>query len=135
MKFKYKLIMAKIKLLFQVLNIIFIILYVYPGSILGYIFYRDFSIQPQITKDFLVSSNHVYAFLVLSLIGLFAYYKSSKVMILNYLILISIILEVLHLVIPNRSFQYSDLFGNIIGVLLSILLINIFKFWRKDEHI
>ena len=127
--------MSKIKLLFQVLNIIFIILYVYPGSILGYFFYRDSSIQPQITKDFLVSSNHVYAFLVLSLIGLFAYYKSSKMMILNYLILISIILEVLHLVIPNRSFQYGDLFGNIIGVLLSILLINIFKFWRKDEHI
>ena len=127
--------MSKIKILFQVLNVIFIILYVYPGSILGYLLYRDFSTQPQITGDFLVSSNHVYAFLVLSLIGLFAYYKSSKVMILNYLILISIILEVLHLVIPNRSFQYSDLFGNIIGVLLSILLINIFKFWRKDEHI
>ena len=127
--------MSKIKILFQVLNVIFIIFYVYPGSILGYFFYRDFSIQPQITRDILVSSNHVYAFLVLSLIGLFAYYKSSKVIILNYLILISIILEVLHLVIPNRSFQYSDLFGNIIGVLLSILLINIFKFWRKDEHI
>ena len=127
--------MSKIKILFQVLNVILIIIYVFPGSILGYSLYRDFSAQPQITKDFLVSSNHVYAFLVLSLIGLFAYYKSSKMMILNYLILISIILEVLHLVIPNRSFQYSDLFGNIIGVLLSILLINIFKFWRKDEHI
>ena len=127
--------MSKIKILFQVLNVIFIIIYVFPGSILGYFLYRDFSAQPQITRDFLVSSNHVYAFLVLSLIGLFAYYKSSKVIILNYLILISIILEVLHLVIPNRSFQYSDLFGNIIGVLLSILLINIFKFWRKDEHI
>ena len=127
--------MSKIKILFQVLNVIFIILYVYPGSILGYFLYRDSTVQPQITGDHLVSSNHVYAFLVLSLIGLFAYYKSSKVIILNYLILISIILEVLHLVIPNRSFQYSDLFGNIIGVLLSILLINIFKFWRKDEHI
>ena len=127
--------MSKIKILFQVLNVIFIILYVYPGSILGYFFYRDFSAQPQITGDFLVSSNHVYAFLVLSLIGLFAYYKSSKVIILNYLILISIILEVLHLVIPNRSFEYRDLFGNIVGVFLSILLINIFNFWRKDEHI
>mgnify|MGYP001454675258 FL=1 len=123
--------MSKIKILFQVLNVIFIILYVYPGSILGYFIYRDFSIQPQITRDFLVSSNHVYAFLLLSLIGLIAYYKSSKEIIFNYLILISIILEVLHLVIPNRSFQYSDLFGNIIGVLLSILLISIFKFWRK----
>ena len=127
--------MSKIKILFQVLNVIFIIIYVFPGSILGYFLYRDFSAQPQITGDFLVSSNHVYAFLVLSLIGLFAYYKSSKVIILNYLILISIILEVLHLVIPNRSFQYSDLFGNIVGVLLSILLINIFKFLGKNEHI
>ena len=127
--------MSKIKILFQVLNVIFIIIYVFPGSILGYFLYRDFSAQPQITGDFLVSSNHVYAFLVLSLIGLFAYYKSSKVIILNYLILISIILEVLHLVIPNRSFQYSDLFGNIVGVLLSILLINIFKFLGKNEHV
>ena len=123
--------MSKIKILFQVLNVIFIIFYLYPGSILGYFFYRDFSIQPHITKDFLVSSNHVYGFLVLSLIGLFAYYKSSKVIILNYLILISIILEVLHLVIPNRSFQFTDLFGNIVGVLLSILLLNIYNFWRK----
>ena len=126
--------MSKIKILFQVLNVIFIIFYVYPGSILGYFFYRDFSIQPQITRDFLFSSNHLYAFLLLSLTGLFAYYKSSKLIIINYLILISIILEVLHLNIPNRSFQYSDLFGNIVGVLLSILIINIFKFWRKNEH-
>ena len=126
--------MSKIKILFQVLNVIFIIFYVYPGSILGYFFYRDFSIQPQITRDFLFSSNHLYAFLLLSLTGLFAYYKSSKLIIINYLILISIILEVLHLIIPNRSFQYSDLFGNIIGVLLSILLINIFKFWRKNGY-
>ena len=127
--------MSKIKLLFQVLNIIFIILYVYPGSILGYFFYRDSSIQPQITKDFLVSSNHVYAFLVLSLIGLFAYYKSSKVIILNYLILISIILEVLHLVIPNRSFQFSDLFGNMLGVLISLLVLILINYWRKNEFI
>ena len=127
--------MSKIKILFQVLNVIFIIFYVFPGSILGYFLYRDFSAQPQITGDFLVSSNHVYAFLVLSLIGLFAYYKSSKVIILNYLILISIILEVLHLVIPNWSFEYRDLFGNIVGVFLSILLLSIFNFWRKDEHI
>jgi len=113
----------------------FIIFYVYPGSILGYFFYRDFSIQPQITRDFLFSSNHVYAFLVLSLIGLFAYYKSSKMMILNYLILISIILEVLHLVIPNRSFQFSDLFGNMFGVLISLLVLILINYWSKNEFI
>ena len=124
--------MQKTKILFNIINTIFVILYIYPGSILGFLVYGEFHKQPQITKDFMsISSNHVYAFLALSLIGLISYYKSKKLLIINYLILSSIILEVLHLVIPNRSFQYSDLFGNIVGVLLSILLFNIYNFWRK----
>ena len=124
--------MSKTKILFHILNVIFIILYIYPGSILGFLIYNNFHKQPQLTSDFFsISSNHIYAFLVMSLLGLIAYYKSKKLLILNYLILSSIILEVLHLIIPNRSFQYSDLFGNIVGVLLSILLFNIYNFWRK----
>ena len=124
--------MQKTKILFNIINTIFIVLYVYPGSILGFLIYGESSKQPQITQDFLsISSNHVYAFLLLSSVGLIAYYESNKILILNYLILSSIILEILHLVIPNRSFQYQDLFGNIIGVLVSILLFSIFNFWRK----
>ena len=124
--------MQKTKILFNIINTIFIILYVYPGSILGFLINRDINEQPQITEDFfLISSNHIYAFFALSFIGLIAYYKSKKILILNYLILSSIILEVLHSVIPNRSFQYGDLFGNITGVLISILLFIIFNFWRK----
>ena len=125
--------MRKTKILFHIVNTVFVILYVYPGSIFGFLIYRNLNKQPQLTSNFFfeISSNHVYAFLVLSLVGFLGYYKSSKIIILNYLILISIILEVLHLFIPNRSFQYSDLFGNIIGVLLSIILFNIYNFWRK----
>ena len=124
--------MQKTKILFNIINSIFVILYIYPGSILGFLVYGELNKQPQITKDFMyISSNHIYGFLALSLIGLIAYYKSKKLLIINYLILSSIILEVLHLVIPNRSFQFSDLFGNIVGVLLSILLFNLYNFWRK----
>ena len=124
--------MSKTKILFNIINTIFIVLYVYPGSILGFLVYGELQKQPQLNSDFfLMSSNHVYAFLVLSLLGLIAYYKSKKLLILSYLILSSIILEVLHLVIPSRSFQYSDLFGNIVGVLLSILIFNVYNFWRK----
>jgi len=124
--------MQKTKILFNIINSIFVILYIYPGSILGFLVYGELNKQPQITKDFIyISSNHIYGFLALSLIGLIAYYKSKKLLIINYLILSSIILEVLHLVIPNRSFQFSDLFGNIVGVLLSILLFNTYNFWRK----
>ena len=124
--------MPKTKILFHILNTIFIILYIYPGSILGYLFYRNFSKQPQLTSDFFaISSNHVYAFFLLSVLGLFGYYKVKKFFIIYYLIFISIILEILHLIIPNRTFQFDDLFGNIVGVLLSIILINIYNFWRK----
>ena len=124
--------MQKTKILFNIINTITIILYVYPGSILGFLIYGEFHKQPQITQDFLsISSNHVYAFLLLSSVGLIAYYESNKILILNYLILSSIILEILHLLIPNRSFQYGDLFGNVVGVLISILLFTIFNFWRK----
>tara|TARA_B100000586_G_scaffold154048_1_gene112028 strand:- start:179 stop:556 length:378 start_codon:yes stop_codon:yes gene_type:complete len=124
--------MSKTKILFHVLNVIFIILYIYPGSILGYLIYGDFGKQPQLTTDFFeISSNHVYAFFLLSILGLLAYYKVNKIFIINYLIFISIILELLHLIIPNRGFQFGDLFGNILGVLLSIMIMNIFNYWRK----
>ena len=124
--------MPKTKILFHILNVILISLYIYPGSILGYLVYRDFSKQPNLTGNFFeISSNHVYTFFLLSVLGLFGYHKDKKIFIINYLILISIILEILHLLIPNRSFQYGDLFGNVVGVLMSILLFTIFNFWRK----
>tara|TARA_Y100001970_G_scaffold167947_1_gene205456 strand:- start:1002 stop:1367 length:366 start_codon:yes stop_codon:yes gene_type:complete len=118
------------KKIFHFLNIIFVFLYVYPGSILGFLIYKDISKQPQITTDFIVSSNHVYAFLFLSLLGLISYINKYKIIII-YFLLTSVILELLHIFIPNRSFQFSDLFGNILGVLISIALLILFNFWRK----
>ena len=50
------------KIMFHICNIGLIILYLYPGSIMGWLIFRDFQKQPQITSDFLVSSNHVYAY-------------------------------------------------------------------------
>ena len=120
-----------IKILFHILNVIFVFLYIYPGSLLCFLIYKDISKQPQISTDFfMLSSNHVYAFILLSSIGLISYFKSLKVIIL-YLILSSISLELLHLFIPNRSFQFSDLFGNIVGVLVPIFILILFNFWRK----
>ena len=70
-----------LQLIFKLSNICLIILYLYPGSILGFFIYNDFNIQPQITKDlFQISSNHIYAFSLISILGLFAF-KTKK----NYL--------------------------------------------------
>ena len=51
--------------------------------------------------------------------------------ILLFILYLCQFLELSHLVIPNRSFQFSDLFGNILGVLISILIIKIYNKVRK----
>ena len=114
---------------FYVLNIILIIFYLYPGSILGCFLYNDCYIQPQLTSDFLVSSNHFYVFFILSVIGFLSFSKDLK-KISYYLILLSILLELLHIIIPKRSFEVPDLLGNILGVLLSLILFKLFIFRR-----
>ena len=111
------------KLIFHFLNIFIIILSVYPGSFLGCFLFSDCSYDPQITKDFLLSTNHLYAFGILTFFGILAYKKTSRIKFLFiYLILISIILELVHIVIPIRVFQLEDLLGNFIGVILIISL-------------
>ena len=118
---------SKYKFIFHLANVFLIILYIYPGSILGYIIYNDLQTQPQITRDFIVSTNHVYAFFSISLLGLLTFKKSNKLNILIlYLLILSIILEILHLIIPERSFELADLFGNLIGVII-LIIINYFS--------
>ena len=116
--------MRIIKQLFYFSNFVLFIFYLYPGSILGCFIYNDCKIQPQLTRDLLVSSNHVYVFFVISVIGFIAFKNKLKNLFI-YLIFISIILELCHLVIPERGFEIPDLFGNIIGVLLSFLILKI----------
>ena len=116
--------MNYIKQFFYLSNVVLFIFYLYPGSILGCFIYNDCKIQPQLTGDFLVSSNHVYVFFVISVLGFIAF-KNKLKNIFIYLIFISIILELCHLVIPERGFEIPDLFGNITGVLLSFLILKI----------
>ena len=108
---------------FYFVNFILIIFYLYPGSILGCFLYNDCYIQPQITRDFIISSNHFYAFVILATLGFLAYSKSEKIkLLIIYLFLLSIILELFHFIIPNRGFEISDLFGNIAGVIFIIII-------------
>jgi glycopeptide antibiotics resistance protein len=116
---------------FHSANLILITFYLYPGSIFGYILYRNSSIQPQLTRDFIISSNHLYVFIVLSTLGIVAYQNTKKIkFIIVYLFFLSIILELFHLIIPNRGFEMSDLFGNIIGVILIIIIYKV-----KDKYV
>ena len=129
--------MKKISLLtliiFHIANATLIILYVYPGSILGWLTYGDFQKQPQITSDLsFFSSNHVYAFLILSILGLCSHYMKNIRNLFIYLFFISIFLELCHGIIPQRSFEYKDLSGNMFGVLIVFLAFNCYRFFKKN---
>ncbi len=92
-----------------------LILYLYPGSLLGYFFWGDFKKQPDfIPNPFGTSINHALAFFYLSILGLFSY-KTSFNQTAIFLLVLSIVLELSHLIIPNRSFQSLDLFANLLG--------------------
>jgi len=122
--------MKKLKIFFKKgfysSNIILIIFYLFPGSILGCFLYNDCFIQPQITRDFIISSNHLYAFILLTSLGVFSFHNTKKInFLIIYLLLLSIILELFHIIIPNRGFEIMDLFGNIVGVILVILIYKI----------
>ncbi len=123
----------KNKYIFYISNIVLIILYLSPCSILGYILNKDCKLQPQITQDFIVSTNHLYAFIIFSIIGYLTFNKSSQFIFLTiYLVFLSIILEILHYFIPDRSFEIPDLFGNLMGVIMIMIIVYLFK---KNENI
>ena len=126
---------SKFKIIFYFLNVILIFLYLFPGSLLGIIIYDNKKIQPQLTPDFFISSNHFYVFILISIIGFLSFIKKKHIRLLAiYLILLSIILETFHLIIPERSFEWSDLLGNLLGVfivIISNILIKKYGYFKK----
>ena len=123
---------SKYKIIFYLSNLIFIFLYLFPGSVLGWFLYKDLSSQPQITPELIISTNHLYAFLIILTIGLLTFNISKQFIYISlYLIFLSLALEVAHYFIPKRSFEFSDLFGNLLGVLIVLILFYLFK---KNEN-
>ena len=114
--------MRFLKLSFYFSNLVLFIFYLYPGSIFGCFLYNDCNIQPQLTRNFIFfSSNHLYVFLIFSFLGILSFSKYVKI-ISYYLFSVSIFLELMHNIIPNRSFELSDLLGNVLGVIISLIL-------------
>ena len=108
-------------------------LYLFPGSLIGYFFYGDFDRQPDMIPNPMGTSiNHSLAFFYLTILGLISYLNqtSFKKKII-FLLVISPFLELFHLFIPNRSFQYLDLFANLIGTLSAIVIIFLYKRFKN----
>jgi VanZ family protein len=120
---------SKYKIIFYSANIVLIFLYLFPGSLIGCFLYNDCKIQPQIIRDLpFISTNHVFAFVLLSLIAWLTYFRYSNInWVFYYLFFLSIILEVFHLLIPERGFELADVIGNLLGVFIILITYKIFK--------
>ena len=114
--------------------IILFVLYLFPGSLIGYFLYGNLSLQPDfISNPIGTSINHLIFFVYLSTLGSIVRLIRGKNFLNSFFFLffLSILLELSHWIIPNRAFEYYDLFANILGVAIVYLLINVFLKFRN----
>ena len=126
-------VLKMIKYLYYFSLIVLLIIYLFPGSLIGYLLYGDFGKQPDLIPNPIGTSiNHALAFFVFSSLGSISYMRDKSFNQTSiFLISLSIILELSHYFIPNRSFEFLDLFANLLGTLLSIFIIIFYKKYKK----
>jgi|TARA_B100000959_G_scaffold121951_2_gene128096 VanZ family protein len=123
-----------LKYIFHFSVLFLIVISLWPGSLLGFLFYGDWEQQPNLVENpFGTTINHFIYYIYLSLLGFFIYLKNENFKKLVYgLFFLSITLELLHFIIPNRAFQLADLLSNIFGVMVAYLVIKIYLFVDKS---
>ena len=122
-------ILSVVKYAYYLSIIILIILYLFPGSLIGYFLYGSLGLQPQIISNpFGTSINHLIFFSFITILAKIISHRFKNFYAdVRFILFLSIFLELSHLLIPNRAFEFYDLFGNILGVLLIIFLFKFFK--------
>ena len=112
--------------------LLLLILYLFPGSLIGYFIYGNLGQQPNLIANPIGTSiNHLIFFSYITLLSLIVRLKVKNIFT-NFKIILftSGFLEILHLIVPNRAFELYDLLANISGVILVLLFYNFIK-WRK----
>ena len=122
-----------LKFIFHISVLFLIIISLYPGSLLGYLLYGDWSQQPNVIENpFGTTINHFIYYVYISLLGFFLYMRDENFKKIVYgLFFLSVILEGFHFIIPNRSFQLGDLIGNILGVLVAYSVVKIYLLFKS----
>ena len=128
-------VISLLKFIFHISVLFLIIISLFPGSLLGYFLYDDLSRQPNLLDNpFGTAINHFIYYFYVATLGLFIYLKNQNFYkLLYFLFFLSIILEFLQFIVPNRSFEVYDVFANFFGVLVAYFIIVIYKFWKNHE--
>ena len=119
-------------------------LYFFPGDIVSYFIYGNFDTphdRKQNPVAYVVHSllntggysiNHILTFSYITVGGFFIYFKKKNLYLgLFFLVFFSIFFELIHLIIPNRAFEFIDLISNLIGIVLALFLLFIYKRFKK----
>jgi hypothetical protein len=112
--------------------LVLLILYLFPGSLIGYLLYGNLGQQPDFFANPIGTSiNHLIFFSYITVLAITVRLRVKNIFT-NYrvILFISCVLEIFHLIIPNRAFELYDLIANITGVVV-ILFINSLIKWRK----
>jgi len=127
-------IISFLKFIFHTSILLLIIISLFPGSLAGLVLYDDLGKQPNlIANPFGTAINHFISYFYVSMLGLCLYLRSNNFQKLVYsLFFLSIILEVLQLIVPNRAFEIYDVSANFVGVLVAYFLVKIYKSWSKS---
>ena len=109
--------------------VILFIIYLFPGSLIGYFLYGNLGQQPNLIPNPIGTSiNHLIFFSYITILALIIRPKVKNILTDYKIILfISFILEILHFIIPNRSFEFYDLIANVLGVLIIIFITRFVK--------
>ena len=107
--------------------VVLFILYLFPGSLIGYFIYGNLSQQPDLIPNPIGTSiNHLISFIFLSSLAFIVRVREIKfINSFKFLFFTSILLEIFHYFIPNRAFEYYDLFANFTGVIFAYLFIQL----------
>ena len=85
-----------IKLIYYFVLIILFIIYLFPGSLIGYLLYGDFGKQPDLIDNPIGTSiNHFIYFFILAFLGFINSYKEKKfINSLTFFLYLAFLLEI-----------------------------------------
>ena len=100
------------------------IISVYPGNLIGLLLKGDPTTYPGGDKI-----SHFISYLALSILGVLALdFKKKGMVIIIFMTLFAIIMEVVHLYIPNRYYENLDLVMNILGTYCGLVFLYLKRF-------
>ena len=121
------------KFIFHAMVLFLIVISLYPGSVLGYFFYGNLYLQPNlINNPFGTTINHFIYYFFVTFFGLCLHLRETSFHKVFYgLLFLSVILEILQQIVPHRAFQLYDLLANFAGVLVAYFLVKIYLILNK----